>query len=139
MTGEEMVSEGERAVLRYSRNEKVIECVMTRLKALGAAIDLLGKRWRVLGAGEDLERIAELLEGRDLRQDVQDLKNAFAQRPALNDQLRAHGQGHMAREQRLRAASRIRDRIGEDPQHEGHCGRARVCAVVGLFDHGRHS
>lgn len=98
MTDEEIVSEGERAVLRYSRNEKVIECVMTRLKALSVAISLLDKRWRVVGGDEDLERIAELLEGRDLRQDVQDLKNAVAQRPALRDQLGAHGQGHMARD-----------------------------------------
>ncbi len=85
-------------MLRYSRNEKVIECVMARLKALGVAVQLLDTRWRVVGADEDLERIAEILEGRDLRQDIRDLKNVFAQRSALEDQLRTHGQGHMARD-----------------------------------------
>lgn len=98
MTDEDMISEGERAVLRYSRNEKVIECVMSRLKALGAAVAMIEPRSRATGGDAEVEQIRELLGGRDLRQDVEDLKDALAQRPALRDQLSAHGHGHMVRD-----------------------------------------
>ncbi len=43
-------------------------------------------------------QIAERLEGRDLKREVDDLKGALAQRRALREQLLAHGQGHMLRD-----------------------------------------
>ena len=96
MTVDDMVSESERIVLSFSRNEETIQCVMARLNSLSVAIQTLD-RWPVFGADKDCDRIAEILEGRDIREDVSDLQNALAQRPVLVEQLRAHGLSQITR------------------------------------------
>ena len=96
MTEDDMVSERERIVLSFSRNEETIQCVMARLNSLSVAIQALNRR-PIFGADKDCGRIAEILEGRDIREDVNDLQDALAQRPVLVEQLRAHGLSHIKR------------------------------------------
>ena len=96
MTEDDMVCESERIVLSFSRNEETIKCVMARLNSLSVAIQTLD-RWPIFGADKDCGRIAEILEGRDIREDMSDLGNALARRPVLVEQLRAHGLSHITR------------------------------------------
>ena len=97
MTEEEMTTEAERVLVRYSRNEKVILCLMSRLADVREGIEEVARIAPTAPAEAECDRLLEALTGRETMKDVHDLKAALARRENLKVDMVAHGYGHMLR------------------------------------------
>lgn len=97
MTDEELATEADRILIRYARNERVIECIEGRLTEIVGALMKFAHVGPTDRGGEEHEAWLEARKGYDLEGKIAALHAARAQRLDLVKQMEANGLTHMLR------------------------------------------
>ena len=97
MTDEEINSDADLNLVRYARNEKMIDCHLGRLSNVSQAFASFIEATRTSQAREERARAMAALEGDDLREDIGKLGQALLERERLEGHMENHGFSHMIR------------------------------------------
>lgn len=97
MTEEEMLTESDRVLRRYARNEKTILCLVSRFADIREGIVEMERVAPTGSAEAACDQLIQALTGRHMMQDINDLKAALEARERLKGEMSAHGHGHMLR------------------------------------------
>ena len=97
MTDEEINSDADRNLVRYARNEKIIDCLLGRLSNVSRTFASFIEATRTSQAKGERSRAMEALEGYDLQEDIGKLGIALLERERLEVQMENHGFSHMIR------------------------------------------
>ena len=98
MTDDDIKADGERNLLAYARNEKVINCLLGRFSGVASAFSALGEAATGKGLA-DAEALNAMtaVQGYDLCADIGRLRAALRERERLEPLLQQHGHDHMIR------------------------------------------
>ena len=100
MTEEEIKADADRALVRYARNEKVIDCLLGRFSSASQAFAALGKAADSGAADAECSHAMETINGYDFSGDLGRLRACLQGREELERQMINHGYAHMIRRER---------------------------------------